>query len=113
MCRGREQPCLCCHPRSYIRMVQHLIERCLIFRMSRDDCVQALSRHAGIEPLVTLTVWKELIKANQEFFQTYTSQTSAVCKRFHMKSRLRQRRQWSRNLTKDDGSWSGTPRLRR
>ncbi|KAF3784458.1 hypothetical protein EJ110_NYTH30101 [Nymphaea thermarum] len=55
MCLGREQPCLCCQPHSYIRMVQHLIERCLILRMGRDDCVQALARHAGIEPLVTLT----------------------------------------------------------
>ncbi|KAF3784960.1 hypothetical protein EJ110_NYTH24943 [Nymphaea thermarum] len=35
--------------------VQHLIERCLILRMGRDDCVEALAQHANIEPLVTLT----------------------------------------------------------
>ncbi|KAK1298458.1 hypothetical protein QJS10_CPB14g00095 [Acorus calamus] len=48
-------PCLHCHPHSFIRMVQHLIERCLILHMSRDDCVEALARHANIRPLVTLT----------------------------------------------------------
>ncbi|KAK9117187.1 hypothetical protein Sjap_016134 [Stephania japonica] len=39
--------------------------------MNRDDCVKALARHASIRPLVTLTVWKELIKVNENFFQTY------------------------------------------
>ncbi|KAF8108082.1 hypothetical protein N665_0115s0090 [Sinapis alba] len=48
-------PCLHCDPNSYIRMVQHMIERCIILRMSRDECVDALDHHASILPLVTLT----------------------------------------------------------
>lgn len=32
-----------------------MIERCLILRMSQDECVEALARHARIQPLVTLT----------------------------------------------------------
>ncbi|KAJ4827814.1 hypothetical protein Tsubulata_026150, partial [Turnera subulata] len=69
----RLQPCLNCHPHSYIRMcgvlfkciifgvyicntqVQHLIERCLLLHMSRDQCVKALADHASIRPLITLT----------------------------------------------------------
>lgn len=35
--------------------VQHLIERCLILHMDRDQCIKALSEHAGIRPPVTLT----------------------------------------------------------
>ncbi|MQL91593.1 hypothetical protein Taro_024208 [Colocasia esculenta] len=35
--------------------VQHLIERCLLLCMSRDDTVEALAKHASIRPLVTLT----------------------------------------------------------
>ncbi|XVE67897.1 hypothetical protein DITRI_Ditri09bG0024800 [Diplodiscus trichospermus] len=64
-------PCLHCQPHDYIRMVQHMIERCLLFRMSRDDCVKALAKHAKIEPIITLTVWKELLKENKAFFQEY------------------------------------------
>ncbi|KAK3413175.1 hypothetical protein EUGRSUZ_I01765 [Eucalyptus grandis] len=65
------QPCLHCHPQSYIRMVQHLIERCLLFHMTRDDCIQALAKHASIQPIVTLTVWKGLLKENKSFFEAY------------------------------------------
>ncbi|XP_022773679.1 uncharacterized protein LOC111315920 [Durio zibethinus] len=64
-------PCLHCQPHDYIRMVQHMIERCLLFHMSRDDCVKALEKHAEIEPIITLTVWKELLKENKAFFQQY------------------------------------------
>ncbi|KAJ4707351.1 hypothetical protein OWV82_020883 [Melia azedarach] len=64
-------PCLHCHPHSYIRMVQHLIERCLLLHMSRDQCVKALAEHASVWPLVTLTVWRELQKENKDFFQAY------------------------------------------
>ncbi|CAJ2636181.1 unnamed protein product [Trifolium pratense] len=67
-------PCLYCHPHSYIRMVHNLIERCLIFQMSQDQCIKTLSEHAGIEPLVTLTVWRELQKENEEFFRAYLQQ---------------------------------------
>ena len=76
-----------------------MIERCLLFHMSRDDCVKALAKHAKIEPIITLTgkvlftlssaihvyilsvfwhtwagafaVWKELLKENKAFFQEY------------------------------------------
>ncbi|KAK9675609.1 hypothetical protein RND81_11G018500 [Saponaria officinalis] len=65
------QPCLQCHPHSYIRMVQHLIERCLLLRMNRDECIKALEDHAKIRPLITLTVWRELLRENRDFFQEY------------------------------------------
>ncbi|CAH8338836.1 unnamed protein product [Eruca vesicaria subsp. sativa] len=64
-------PCLHCDPHSYIHMVQNMIERCIILRMSRDECVKALDRHASILPLVTLTVWRGLERENKEFFETY------------------------------------------
>ncbi|KAF5178004.1 transmembrane protein [Thalictrum thalictroides] len=64
-------PCLHCYPNSFIRVVQNLIERCLLLRMNQDDCVIALARHASIHPLITLTVWKELQKENRDFFQSY------------------------------------------
>ncbi|CAI0456199.1 unnamed protein product [Linum tenue] len=80
MCRGEEEeeqqqplvPCLHCQPQECIRMVQHLIERCLILRMSRDECATALSKHACIHPTVTLTVWEGLLKENRDFFRTYS-----------------------------------------
>ncbi|MFS8028431.1 putative angiotensin-converting enzyme 2 [Helianthus anomalus] len=64
-------PCFHCHPITYIRLVQHLIERCLLLKMHRDECVWALAKHACIHPVVTLTVWKGLQKENIEFFQAY------------------------------------------
>ncbi|XP_027099772.2 uncharacterized protein LOC113752979 isoform X1 [Coffea eugenioides] len=64
-------PCLHCHPHSYIRMVHSLIERCLMLRMDRDQCIKALAKHARIQPQITLTVWRELMKENKEFFQAY------------------------------------------
>ncbi|KAJ8774951.1 hypothetical protein K2173_019955 [Erythroxylum novogranatense] len=78
MCHQQHQlPCLHCQPHEYIRMVQHLIERCLLFHMGRDECVKALSRHAKIDPIVTLTVWRELLKENRAFFQAYFHATSS------------------------------------
>ncbi|XP_030546043.1 uncharacterized protein LOC115752131 [Rhodamnia argentea] len=56
---------------SYIRMVHHLIEKCLIFRMSKEECMEALSKHADITPVITSTVWNELEKENKEFFEEY------------------------------------------
>ncbi|KAJ4972622.1 hypothetical protein NE237_005796 [Protea cynaroides] len=92
-------PCLHCHPTDYIRKVQHLIERCLLLGMNRDDCVQALAHHASIRPLVTLTVWKELLKENRHFFQEYFDAVSP--KPFNFKgrtvervSRFRRRKPW-------------------
>ncbi|KAI4351113.1 hypothetical protein L6164_005498 [Bauhinia variegata] len=61
---------------SYIHMVQHLIEKCLIFRMTKEECMEALSKHANIKPVITSTVWNELAKENKEFFEAYArSQT--------------------------------------
>ncbi|GAB2220478.1 hypothetical protein Droror1_Dr00008131 [Drosera rotundifolia] len=71
-------PCLHCHPHTYIRMVQHLIERCLILQMNRDECIRALEEHAKIRPVITLTVWTELLKENRGFFQAYFHDLSSV-----------------------------------
>ncbi|XP_057736403.1 uncharacterized protein LOC130951713 [Arachis stenosperma] len=58
-------------PASYIHMVQHLIEKCLIFDMTKEECMEALSKHANINPVITSTVWNELEKENKEFFEGY------------------------------------------
>ncbi|MED6144696.1 hypothetical protein PIB30_118473 [Stylosanthes scabra] len=57
---------------SYIHMVQHLIEKCLIFHMTKEECMEALSKHANIKPVITSTVWNELEKENKEFFEAYS-----------------------------------------
>ncbi|MBA0596868.1 uncharacterized protein LOC105768201 [Gossypium raimondii] len=57
---------------SYIHMVHHLIEECLIFNMSKEECMEALAKHASIKPVITSTVWNELEKENKEFFEAYT-----------------------------------------
>ncbi|KAJ9694558.1 hypothetical protein PVL29_010171 [Vitis rotundifolia] len=62
---------------SYIHMVQRLIEECIIFNMSREECMEALSKHANIKPVITSTVWKELEKENQEFFESYAKSREA------------------------------------
>ncbi|CAN1775503.1 hypothetical protein LINPERHAP1_LOCUS13352 [Linum perenne] len=51
--------------------VHRLIEECLIFNMSKEECMEALSKHAKIKPLVTSTVWNELEKENPGFFHDY------------------------------------------
>ncbi|EPS60536.1 hypothetical protein M569_14268, partial [Genlisea aurea] len=55
----------------YIHMVQHLIEECLILKMSKEECMEALEKHANIKPVITSTVWEELAKENKEFFDSY------------------------------------------
>ncbi|XP_074273370.1 uncharacterized protein LOC141596985 isoform X2 [Silene latifolia] len=40
---------------SYIHMVHHLIEKCLIFHMTKQECMEALSKHANINPIITST----------------------------------------------------------
>ncbi|KAF5747539.1 hypothetical protein HS088_TW05G00262 [Tripterygium wilfordii] len=57
---------------SYIRTVHHLIEECILFNMSKEECMDALSKHANIQPIITSTVWKELEKENKDFFEAYT-----------------------------------------
>ncbi|KAB2598185.1 hypothetical protein D8674_001105 [Pyrus ussuriensis x Pyrus communis] len=56
---------------SYIHMVQHLIEKCLIYHLTKEECMEALSKHANIKPVITSTVWNELEKVNKEFFEAY------------------------------------------
>ncbi|MQM20632.1 hypothetical protein Taro_053657, partial [Colocasia esculenta] len=53
------------------REVQHLIEKCIIFHMSKEECMEALSKHANIDPVITSTVWVELAKENRAFFESY------------------------------------------
>ncbi|XP_040989941.1 uncharacterized protein LOC121237309 isoform X2 [Juglans microcarpa x Juglans regia] len=59
---------------SYIHM--HLIEKCLIFHMTKEECMEALSKHANIKPVITSTVWNELEKENKEFFEAYSQSQS-------------------------------------
>nr|GEV13544.1 hypothetical protein [Tanacetum cinerariifolium] len=61
---------------SYIHLVHHLIEECLLFNMSKEECIQALSKHANIMPAITSTVWSELEKENKGFFEAYNSTRS-------------------------------------
>lgn len=35
--------------------VHHLIEKCIIFKMSKEECMEALSKHANIKPVITST----------------------------------------------------------
>ncbi|KAI4382851.1 hypothetical protein MLD38_008760 [Melastoma candidum] len=63
-------------PASYIHLVHHLIEKCLIYRMTKEECMDALLKHAKIEPVITSTVWNELEKENKEFFEAYAAQSS-------------------------------------
>ncbi|WJX84527.1 hypothetical protein P8452_67098 [Trifolium repens] len=53
-------------PAAYIRLVHRLIEECILFNMSKEECMEALSKHANIKPVITSTVWKELEKENKE-----------------------------------------------
>ncbi|XP_021295708.1 uncharacterized protein LOC110425200 isoform X2 [Herrania umbratica] len=61
---------------SYIHLVQHLIEKCLIFNMTKEECMETLSKHANIKPVITSTVWNELEKENKEFFEAYAQSQS-------------------------------------
>uniref|UniRef100_A0A804NB82 Uncharacterized protein n=1 Tax=Zea mays TaxID=4577 RepID=A0A804NB82_MAIZE len=51
--------------------VQHLIEKCICYKLNKEECMETLEKHAKIMPVVTSTVWKELEKENREFFETY------------------------------------------
>lgn len=35
--------------------VHRLIEECIIFNMSKEECMEALSKHANIKPVITST----------------------------------------------------------
>ncbi|XWS43681.1 hypothetical protein CRYUN_Cryun16bG0124200 [Craigia yunnanensis] len=79
------------HEHLYIQ-VHHLIEECLIFNMSKEECMEALSKHANIKPVITSTVWNELEKENKEFFEAYTrgrdQRATETEKRQRIQSRL-------------------------
>ncbi|KAL8161619.1 hypothetical protein V2J09_013108 [Rumex salicifolius] len=94
--------CLHCHPHDYIRMVQQLIERCLLLRMRRNQCIHALAHHARIKPLVTLTVWRELLKENSGFFQAYFHSISP--KPFYSR-RIVGRKHYPTRFTRKRGQW--------
>ncbi|TYJ39958.1 hypothetical protein E1A91_A04G105600v1 [Gossypium mustelinum] len=47
---------------SYIHMVHHLIEECLIFNMSKEECMEALSKHFGMS-------WKKRIRSSLRLTQ--------------------------------------------
>ncbi|KAK1438200.1 hypothetical protein QVD17_04005 [Tagetes erecta] len=84
-------PCFHCHPTTYIRMVQHLIERCLLLKLERDECVRALAKHACVNPIVTLTVWRGLEKENTEFFRAYFHATPFLNRYVHRRKRFGRR----------------------
>ncbi|KAF3786395.1 hypothetical protein EJ110_NYTH25577 [Nymphaea thermarum] len=85
---------------AYIRMVQHLIEKCLLFHMNQEECVEALAKHANIKPVITTTVWKELEKENREFFEAYSVE------REHRRSRAQdaEAKRVIRQMVKDSDS---------
>lgn len=41
--------------------------------------MDALSKHANINPVITATVWNELEKENKEFFETYAQSHNKDC----------------------------------
>ncbi|MCO5557415.1 hypothetical protein L7F22_010979 [Adiantum nelumboides] len=59
---------------AYIHTVQHLIEKCLMFKLDQEECASALEKHAKVKPAVTRIVWNELEKANPDFFTAYNLQ---------------------------------------
>ncbi|KAG9453856.1 hypothetical protein H6P81_006760 [Aristolochia fimbriata] len=73
---------------SYIHMVQHLIEKCLLFHMTKEECMEALSKHANIKHVITSTVWQELEKENAEFFEAYTRQREERLSEMETKERI-------------------------
>ncbi|PIA52979.1 hypothetical protein AQUCO_01000681v1 [Aquilegia coerulea] len=47
--------------------------------MTKEECMEALSKHADITPVITSTVWKELEKENKEFFEEYWRNRENSC----------------------------------
>lgn len=87
---------------SYIRMVHHLIENCIIFNMSREECMEALSKHANIKPVITSTVWKELEKENKEFFEAYEKNRKEVSSSAETETKQRIEQILSNSSTTED-----------
>lgn len=39
----------------YWLQVHHLIEECIVFNMGKEECMDALFKHANIKPIITST----------------------------------------------------------
>ncbi|KAK8713822.1 hypothetical protein V6N13_149030 [Hibiscus sabdariffa] len=74
-----------------IWQVHHLIEECLIFNMSKQECMEALSKHASVKPVITSTVWNELEKENNEFFEAYARHRDLRATEMEKKKRIQSR----------------------
>ncbi|TMW80847.1 hypothetical protein EJD97_014444 [Solanum chilense] len=88
----------------YIHMVQHLIEECIIFNMSQEECMDALSKHANIQPIITSTVWKELEKENKEFFEAYNKRMGEAKRSSSIHDELEMSRQRIHSIMLDSSS---------
>ena len=66
-------------PASYIHLVQHLIEKCLIFHMTKEECMEALSKHANINPVITSTGMILIFSLHQTPCTHATSLQSCIC----------------------------------
>ncbi|KAJ1410218.1 hypothetical protein SESBI_22132 [Sesbania bispinosa] len=40
---------------AYIHLVHRLIGECIPFNMSKEECMEALSKHSNIKPVITST----------------------------------------------------------
>ncbi|GAB2270333.1 hypothetical protein Dimus_005237 [Dionaea muscipula] len=63
---------------SYIHMVQHLIEECIVFNMSKEECIEALSKHANIKPVITCT-GSVLIQTNAKMWHAMQCNIAMQC----------------------------------
>ncbi|XP_004493904.1 uncharacterized protein [Cicer arietinum] len=76
-------------PAAYIHLVHRLIEECILFNMNKEECMEALSKHANIKPVITSTVWKELEKENKEFFEAYLRSRAEKASETETRQRIR------------------------
>lgn len=58
-------------PKSYVRLTQMLIERCLLHYLSEAECIVALKTQANVEPGMTHLVFGTLEMQNCAFFAQY------------------------------------------
>ncbi|XP_059456627.1 uncharacterized protein LOC132186655 [Corylus avellana] len=54
-----------------VEVVRNLIERCFRLYMNRDEVINTVLCHLGIEPRVTTLVWQMLEEENAGFFKAY------------------------------------------
>ncbi|XP_027071310.1 uncharacterized protein [Coffea arabica] len=94
-------------PHEYIHLIQHLIEECILFHMSKEECMEALFKHANIKPVITATVWKELEKENKEFFEAYTKDREERASETETRQRIQKRMLSPHSSTAKDTSKLG------